>query len=81
MHRRLHGLPVHHPVRGALAERAARTSNYATFPGGRRGSERQQLPGVPTLYTFGSPPHADGGPPVYVYEWDGANKDFVAAES
>ena len=64
----------------ALAEKAGKDLNYATFRAAAEGLS-VKIPGVPDPYTFGSPPHADGDPPVYVYEWDGANKDFVAAES
>ena len=78
-HRRLHRLPVHDPVRGA-GQKAGKDLNYATFRAAAEGLS-VEIPGDPDPYTFGSPPHADGDPPVYVYEWDSANKDFVAAES
>jgi hypothetical protein len=64
----------------ALAEKAGKDLNYATFRAAAEGLS-VQVPGTPDPYTFGSPPHADGDPPVYVYEWDSANKDFVAVES
>jgi hypothetical protein len=63
----------------ALFTEAGKDLNYATLRAAGEGLE-VAIPGTPDPYTFGSPPHADGDPPVYVYKWDSAGKDFVAAD-
>ncbi|MBV9950924.1 MAG: ABC transporter substrate-binding protein [Acidimicrobiia bacterium] len=58
-----------------IAKAAGKDLNYATFRAAAAKASPMALPGG--TFTFGPAPHADGDPPVFIYEWDASKKDFV----
>jgi hypothetical protein len=64
----------------AIAEAAGEDLNYGTFR--QAGDELGEvtIPGYPDPFTYGPPPHADGDPPVYLFDWDPSEEQFVVRE-
>ena len=60
----------------ALAKAAGKDLNYATFRAAAAKASPIAIPGYPDPMTFGAPPHADGDPKVYVYQWNPGPKRF-----
>jgi hypothetical protein len=63
----------------ALLEAAGDDLNYGTFAAGADGLE-VVLPTTPDPVTYGPPPSADGDIPIYLYDWDPDEVDFVLRE-
>jgi hypothetical protein len=63
----------------ALLEAAGDDLNYGTFAAGADGLE-VVLPTTPDPVTYGPPPSADGDIPIYLYDWDADEVDFVLRE-
>jgi hypothetical protein len=60
----------------ALAEAAGKDLNYATFRAAAAKAGPIAIPGYPDPFTFGAPPHADGDPKVYLFEWNPSSDGF-----
>jgi hypothetical protein len=60
----------------ALAEKAGKDLNYATFRAAAEKAGAIDIPGYPDPFRFGVPPHADGDPKVYLYHWNASTKGF-----
>ena len=63
----------------ALVEAAGEDLDYGTLAAAADGLE-VDMPNQPEPLTYGPPPHADGDPPAYLYDWDPAAKDFLVRE-
>jgi hypothetical protein len=61
----------------AILQKAGPTLNYGTFATAGNSLGDIVLPGSPDPWHFGAPPHADGDPKVYVFDWDPGTKQFV----
>ena len=62
-----------------LLEAAGEDLNYGSFAAGADGLE-VVLPTTPDPVTYGPPPSADGDIPLYLYDWDPDEVDFVLRE-
>jgi hypothetical protein len=65
----------------AVLQKAGTDLNYGSFRFAGDNLGQIVLPGSPDPWTFGAPPHADGDPKIYVYNWDPAQGQFVVAPS
>jgi hypothetical protein len=63
----------------ALLEAAGEELNDGSLAAGAEGLE-VDLPNQPEPVTYGSPPAADGDPPMFLYDWDRDVADFVIRE-
>jgi ABC-type branched-subunit amino acid transport system substrate-binding protein len=60
----------------ALADKAGKDLNYATFRTAAEKAGAITIPGYPDPFRFGDPPHADGDPKVYLYRWNASTTGF-----
>ena len=58
----------------AIATKAGKNLNYATYQWAGEHLGETKLPGNPVPYFFGPAPHQDGDAPVYIWAWDPATK-------
>ena len=63
-----------------ILESAGRDLNYATFRKAGENLGEVALPDAVDPYNFGPTPSADGDPPVYVYDWDATDGEFVVRD-
>lgn len=64
----------------AIAEAAGPELNYGTFAAAGEDLGATHLPGAEDDYTFGPYPALDGDLPMYLFDWDPADEEFVRRE-
>jgi hypothetical protein len=61
----------------AIAEAAGPDLNYGSFQAAGEGLGEIRLPGSEDPYVFGPYPAIDGDLPIYLFDWDAADSQFV----
>jgi hypothetical protein len=61
----------------AIATKAGTDLNYGTFRWAGDNLGELKMPGYPTPFFYGAPPHADGDSPVFIYDFDPTVGDLV----
>jgi ABC-type branched-subunit amino acid transport system substrate-binding protein len=65
----------------AILQKAGPDLNYGTFETAGNSLGRIDLAGYPDPWNFGSAPHSDGDPVLYVFNWNAASKQFEPANA
>lgn len=64
----------------AIAEAAGEDLNYGTFGAAGESLGKLHLPGAEADYDFGPYPSLDGDQPIYLFDWDSGDEQFVRRE-
>jgi len=65
----------------AILQKVGSTLNYGTFAAAGNSLGKIVLPAFPDAWDFGAAPNSDGNPPLYVFAWDPAQKQFNLEKS
>ena len=65
----------------AILQKAGSTLNYGTFAAAGNSLGKIVLPAFPDAWDFGAAPNSDGNPPLYIFAWDPAQKQFNLEKS